>query len=85
MTRIRIKDLPVGVKIGKKELMMVFGGFLQIYNSLVPFPDGNTYQVKTDDKGNTTIQFGDGIRGARLPSGSNNISASYGSEGGSKD
>jgi hypothetical protein len=73
------------VKIEKKELKKVLGGFLQTYNSLVPFPDGYTYLIKTDDKGKTTIQFGDGIRGVRPPSGSSNIEASYGSGGSSKD
>lgn len=85
LTRIRIKDLPMDVKIEKKELKKVLGGFLQTYNTLVPFPDGYTYLIKTDDKGKTTIQFGDGIRGVRPPSGSSDIEASYGSGGGSKD
>ena len=85
LRRIRIKDLPMDVKIGKKELKMVFGGFLQTYNTLVPFPDGNNYLIKIDEKGKTTIQFGDGIQGVRPPSGSSNIEASYGSGGGSKD
>ncbi len=35
------------------------------------------YITRTDDEGKTNIIFGDGIHGARLPSGSENISAMY--------
>jgi hypothetical protein len=72
------------MKLGKNDLMMVLGGFLQTYKSFALFPDVNVYQIKIDDKGNTTIQFGDGIRGASPPSGSSDVEASYGSGGGSK-
>ncbi len=33
--------------------------------------------TRTDNEGNTTVQFGDGVHGARLPSGSDNIEARY--------
>jgi predicted phage baseplate assembly protein len=43
------------------------------------------YTLSTDEQGRTFVVFGDGQRGARLPSGSNNVRASYrkgiGSEG----
>jgi len=35
------------------------------------------YIARRDDDGNTAVQFGDGVTGARLPSGQNNIRAKY--------
>jgi hypothetical protein len=35
------------------------------------------YITKTDDEGKTTVQFGDGITGTRLPTGQNNIQVTY--------
>jgi uncharacterized phage protein gp47/JayE len=35
------------------------------------------YTLNTDEQGKTSVVFGDGIRGARLPSGVNNVRASY--------
>lgn len=35
------------------------------------------YALATDDKGRTTLQFGNGLEGARLPSGDHNIRAAY--------
>ena len=35
------------------------------------------YITKTDDDGKTTVQFGDGITGTRLPTGQNNIQVTY--------
>ncbi|MGE5217807.1 MAG: putative baseplate assembly protein [Chloroflexota bacterium] len=37
----------------------------------------HVYIARRDDDGNTTVQFGDGVTGARLPSGQNNIRARY--------
>jgi uncharacterized phage protein gp47/JayE len=39
--------------------------------------DERVYITSTDDDGNTTIEFGDGITGARVPSGSDNVRAEY--------
>jgi hypothetical protein len=39
--------------------------------------DERIYTTKLNDEGQTTIYFGDGIEGARLPSGNNNIIARY--------
>ena len=36
-----------------------------------------TYIVRLDDDGSTTITFGDGVSGSRLPSGQENIAATY--------
>jgi hypothetical protein len=38
---------------------------------------GHVYVERRDDDGNTTVQFGDGVTGARLPSGQTNIRARY--------
>lgn len=35
------------------------------------------YIVRQDDEGKSTVTFGDGVRGARLPTGSGNVVASY--------
>ena len=35
------------------------------------------YIARRDDDGNTAVQFGDGVTGARLPSGQNNVRAQY--------
>ena len=40
-------------------------------------PADRAYAVRTDEQGKPYVQFGDGIRGARLPSGSNNVRAKY--------
>ncbi|MCS6297262.1 MAG: putative baseplate assembly protein [Nitrospira sp.] len=48
----------------------------------VPFfyghgPTDRIYITRRDDEGRTTIRFGDGITGARLPTGQNNVRAEY--------
>ncbi len=48
----------------------------------VPFfyghgPTEHIYITRRDDEGRTTIRFGDGITGARLPTGQNNVRADY--------
>ena len=40
-------------------------------------PTERIYVTRTDDDGKTTVQFGDGKTGARLPTGQNNILAAY--------
>jgi len=40
-------------------------------------PDERIYTTKLDDKNNTTVIFGDGTTGARLPTGQENIKAKY--------
>ncbi|MBI2278254.1 MAG: putative baseplate assembly protein [Dechloromonas sp.] len=42
-----------------------------------PGPGERAYTVKVDENGNATVQFGDGIHGARLPTGSGNVEARY--------
>jgi hypothetical protein len=40
-------------------------------------PREHVYTLRQDDNGNTDAQFGDGVEGARLPSGQNNVRVSY--------
>lgn len=40
-------------------------------------PRARVYVVREDDDGNSHVQFGDGVTGARLPSGRNNVVAVY--------
>jgi hypothetical protein len=40
-------------------------------------PRARVYALRQGDDGATTLQFGDGVKGARLPSGANNVRASY--------
>jgi hypothetical protein len=40
-------------------------------------PQDRVYIVRHDDDGNTFLTFGDGVRGARLPSGIRNVRATY--------
>jgi hypothetical protein len=40
-------------------------------------PRDRVYALRTDEQGKACVQFGDGERGARLPSGSNNVRARY--------
>jgi hypothetical protein len=40
-------------------------------------PSDRAYALTTDEQGRTFVHFGDGRRGARLPSGVNNVRASY--------
>jgi predicted phage baseplate assembly protein len=40
-------------------------------------PHDRVFTVMTDEQGRTFVQFGDGARGARLPSGVNNVRAQY--------
>ena len=41
------------------------------------YADEHIYVTRRDDKGLTTVRFGDGINGARLPTGQNNVRAEY--------
>jgi hypothetical protein len=40
-------------------------------------PEAHVYTVSLDEAGHATVSFGDGVNGARLPSGSGNVVASY--------
>jgi hypothetical protein len=40
-------------------------------------PDDKVYVTRIDNEGNVTVQFGDGITGSRLPTGVQNVKATY--------
>jgi hypothetical protein len=40
-------------------------------------PDDRVYVVRADDDGKVTVTFGDGVNGARLPTGQENVTATY--------
>lgn len=40
-------------------------------------PKDRRYATQTDDEGKTSVEFGDGVHGARLPSGTENVVATY--------
>lgn len=40
-------------------------------------PRDRVFVTRTDDDGKTTVQFGDGVTGARLPNGQENVRATY--------
>lgn len=40
-------------------------------------PDDRIYTVQQTDSGESVVTFGDGVRGARLPNGTNNVIATY--------
>jgi hypothetical protein len=40
-------------------------------------PTDRVFTTETDDSGTTTVVFGDGVHGARLPTGSGNLQATY--------
>jgi len=52
-----------------------------LWNQAVTFfgsgPEDSVYTVRHDDDQNTFVTFGDGVRGARLPSGVKNVVANY--------
>jgi hypothetical protein len=47
-------------------------------------PDAQVYTLTTTDQGIVSVRFGDGIQGARLPTGTNNVMATYRSGSGPK-
>jgi hypothetical protein len=40
-------------------------------------PDERVYEIRIDDEARSTVLFGDGVEGARLPSGDHNVRATY--------
>ena len=73
MPRITIKDLPKDFKFSREEMRRIAGGAETVHlRGRIPI-----YRLFSDEYGQTLIQFGDGIAGARLPTGSAGISAGY--------
>jgi hypothetical protein len=46
-------------------------------NPLLFSPEERSYLLRRDNDGNTSVHFGDGVRGARLPTGLENVTARY--------
>jgi hypothetical protein len=73
MPRITIKDLPKDFKFSRKETRKITGGAETVHlRGRTPI-----YRLYSDEVGQASIQFGDGMAGARLPTGSAGISAGY--------
>src|SRR5579871_3647002 len=49
----------------------------EVGNFLASQPSDRVFVTSTDQSGKTTVQFGDGVEGARTPTGQLNITASY--------
>jgi len=73
MPRITIKDLPKDFKLGREEMRRLAGGAETVHLG----KRTQNYHLYIDEDGQALIQFGDGIAGARLPTGSAGISAAY--------
>ena len=79
MARIKIKDLPMNQQIGREEIKKVTGGLLT-RSSLF----GRSYNTQTSvfsvDTVTGYVTFGDGIQGAIPPTGTSNVTATYGND-----
>jgi hypothetical protein len=83
--RLELKRTPLTYRaaaneIGAKSELSVRVGDVEWSERPTPFGAGRSeraYTVSTDENGKTWVVFGDGQRGARLPSGVNNVRATY--------
>jgi len=73
MPRITIKDLPKDFKFSREEMRRLAGGAETVHLR----GRAQIYHLYSDEVGQTLIRFGDGMAGARLPTGSAGISAAY--------
>jgi predicted phage baseplate assembly protein len=72
--------VPTATASGAKSTLevRVNGVLWQEVPSLYPLtPQDQNYIIRIEDDGKTTVTFGDGIKGARLPSGNENVTATY--------
>jgi len=65
---------PAGIKV---ELQIAGELWRQVPTLENTGPGDRVFVVSTDPNGATTVQFGDGTNGARLPTGTNQIAATY--------
>ncbi len=73
MPRIKLKDLPKNLKFSREEMRRIAGGAETVHL-------GKRTQIcalYADEYGQAFIRFGDGIAGARPPSGRSGILATY--------
>jgi hypothetical protein len=77
--KLRKKPLTYLASTGSNTLEIRVDGVL--WSEVVSFfgrgPEDTVYTVRHDDEQNTFVTFGDGVRGARLPSGVKNVVANY--------
>ena len=73
MSRIKIKDLPKAFKFSWEEMRKIAGGAETIHL----YRRTPIYRLYSDEVGQASLQFGEGIAGARPPIGSPGILASY--------
>jgi predicted phage baseplate assembly protein len=78
MTYLSSSD-PEGLSAVKSTLTVTVNGagWIEQPNLAASTPDAQEFTTTLDDLGETTIVFGDGVNGARPPSGTNNIHARY--------
>jgi hypothetical protein len=83
--RFELKRLPLTYRGASNELgadseLLVRVGDVEWQEKLSLFgaaPVERAYTVETDEQGRVYVAFGDGVHGARLPSGQNNVRATY--------
>jgi hypothetical protein len=73
MPRITIKDLPKDYKFSREEMRRIAGGAETVHLG----KRTQIYQLYGGEYGQTLIRYGDGMAGARLPTGNAGISAGY--------
>lgn len=72
--------LPSNNRLGRESTLILFVDGVRWKEVRTFFscgPADRVYIVRHDEAQNTTITFGDGVRGARVPSGVNNVRATY--------
>lgn len=69
-------------RVAALELRVAGLRWREVHNLQDAGPTDHVYTLRTDAAGVTTVQFGDGLHGARLPSGAANVRAVYRRGGG---
>jgi len=70
----KTKRRPAGIKV---ELQIAGELWRQVPTLETAGPEDRVFVTSTNPNGTTTVLFGDGTNGARLPTGTNNIAATY--------
>ena len=82
---MRLKQAPLthvsaATESGAASTLVVRIGDIQWHEAATLYgqqPTANVFETRTNDDGSTIVQFGDGVSGARPPTGRNNIVATY--------
>ena len=64
------------------EVILVEEDLVRVVLSEIDAVDDRVYTIRLDEDGGAFVEFGDGIEGARLPTGTSNVVASYRHGGG---